>query len=329
MAPDVAVLGAGGWGAALAIAQAAAGRRVLLWARRPERAAAIAASRRLSPYLPDDLALPDAVDVTGDLAEAARASITLLVTPAQAARDVLARFSPAGKLVLCCKGVEQSSSVLMTDVAAAVAPQTEVFVLSGPNFAAEVARGLPAAATLAGSSLEVAAALAGDLASPAFRLYPSSDPIGAAVGGALKNVIAIAAGAVEGAGLGENARAAVATRGLAELARIAVALGAERETMMGLAGVGDLMLTCSGRQSRNFSLGIELGQGRALAEILADRPSTPEGVATAAAARALADKQRVDAPIVAAVDDVLAGRLDVARAVQALMSRPQALDERA
>lgn len=328
MAPDVAVLGAGGWGAALAIAQAAAGRRVLLWARRPERAAAIAASRRLTPYLPDDVALPEAVAVTGDLAEAV-APITLVVTPAQATRDVLARLNPAGKLVLCCKGVEQGTSALMTDVATAAAPKAEVFVLSGPNFAGEVARGLPAAATLAGPSLEAAAALAGELAAPAFRLYPSSDPVGAAVGGALKNVIAIAAGAVEGAGLGENARAAVATRGLAELARIAVALGAERETMMGLAGVGDLMLTCSGRQSRNFSLGIELGQGRELAEALAGRPSTPEGVATAAAARALAERQGVDAPIVAAVDDVLAGRLDVARAVQALMARPQALDERA
>lgn len=329
MTADVAVLGAGGWGAALAIAQAAAGRRVLMWARRPERAATISRTRSLAPYLPDDVALPATIDVVSDLTAAADAPVVLAVTPAQALRGVLAELRPRTQLVLCCKGVEQGTGALMTDVAAADAPEAETFVLSGPNFAAEVARGLPAAATLAGPSVDAAATLAAELATPALRLYPSGDRTGAAVGGALKNVMAIAAGAVEGAGLGENARAAVATRGLAEMARIAVAMGAERETLMGLAGVGDLMLTCSGRQSRNYSLGLDLGRGRALADILAERPSSPEGLSTASAAHGLARRLGVDVPIIAAVDAVTSGSLDVASVVQALLARPPAKDERA
>lgn len=328
MTADVAVLGAGAWGAALAMAEAAAGRRVVLWARRPERAATIRRTRSLTPYLPDDVRLPDAIDVVSDLNDC-RAAVTLAVTPAQALRGVLAELRPDGALVICSKGVETGSGALMPAVAAAAAPEARVFMLSGPNFAAEVARGLPAAATLAGPDLAMAASLAERLATPALRLYPSGDLTGAALGGALKNVMAIAAGAVQGAGLGENARAAVATRGLAEMARIAAAMGAERETLMGLAGVGDLMLTCSGLQSRNFSLGVALGQGRLLADILGERQSVSEGVATAAAARALAARHGVDAPIIAAVDEVLAGRLDVASAVKALLARPPAKDERA
>ncbi len=325
---DIAVLGAGAWGAALAIAEAVAGRRVLLWARRPARAVEIGRSRTVAPYLPADIRLPDAIVVTSDLAAVGKVPIILAVTPAQALRGVLAELKPTGKLVLCCKGVEQGTGALMTDVAAESAPDAEIFVLSGPNFAVEVARGLPAAATLAGPSVEAAQAVAAIISTPTFRLYASGDRVGVALGGALKNVIAIAAGAVEGAGLGENARAAVATRGLAEIARIAAALGAERETLMGLSGVGDLLL-CSAPQSRNYSLGVALGQGRALADILSERPSTPEGVATASAAHALADRLGVDAPIVAAVDAVTAGRLDIKRAVQALLARPPARDERA
>lgn len=327
MSFDVAVLGAGGWGAALAIAQASAGRRVILWARRAERADAIRASRSLAPYLPDDVLLPAGVEVTDDLGRAA-APVVLAVTPAQALRETLTALRPSSALVLCCKGVEQGTGALMPAAAAAAAPDADVYMLSGPNFAAEVARGLPAAATLAGADLQSAASLAERLAAPNFRLYPSDDRTGVAIGGALKNVVAIAAGAVEGAGLGENARAAVATRGLAELARIAMALGAARETLLGLAGVGDLMLTCSGKQSRNYSLGMALGAGRRLEDVLAERPSTPEGVATAGAALALAEGLGVDAPIVQAVDAVLSGRMDVSEAVTALMARPLARDER-
>ena len=325
---DIAVLGTGAWGAALAIAEAAAGRRVLLWARRPERAAEIARTRSLAPYLPAAIRLPETVRVTADLARCRAAPVVLAVTPAQALRAVLDELKPTGRLVLCCKGIERGTGALTPEVAAAAAPGAEAYLLSGPNFANEVAAGLPAAATLAGPDLDRAAALAGELATHGLRLYPSADRAGAALGGALKNVIAIAAGAVEGAGLGENARAAIATRGLAEVARIAVAVGAERETLMGLAGVGDLMLTCSGRQSRNYSLGVALGAGELLEDILAARHSIPEGAPTAAAARALADRLGVDAPIVRAVDDVTAGRLDIAGAIRGLMARPPKPDER-
>ena len=329
MPADIAVLGAGAWGAALAMAEAAAGRSVLLWARRPERAAEIARTRSLAPYLPDDIQLPPGIAVTSDLANAAKVRTVFAVTPAQALRAVLTKLQPTGRLVLCCKGIELGTGALMPDVAAEAAPSAEVYILSGPNFAAEVARQLPAAATLAGPGLAAASRLTNELATPSFRLYPSGDRIGVALGGALKNVMAIAAGAVEGAGLGENARAGVATRGLAEMARVAVAMGAERDTLMGLAGVGDLMLTCSGAQSRNYSLGVALGQGRALKDILAERQSVSEGVVTAAAARAMAEKLGVEAPIIAAVDDVMAGRLALAGAIRKLLSRPPARNEQA
>lgn len=326
---DIAVLGSGSWGAALAIAQASAGRSVLLWARRPERAAEIADARHVAPYLPDSIRLPANITVTSALADCQSADTTLAVTPAQALRDTLTALGQAKRLVLCCKGVERGTGALMPEVAYAALPHAQVYMLSGPNFAGEVARGLPAAATVAGPDLAAAATLANDLATPALRLYPSGDMTGAALGGALKNVMAIAAGAVEGAGLGENARAAVATRGLAEIARIAVAMGAERDTLMGLAGIGDLMLTCSGLQSRNYSLGVALGQGRSLADILGERQTVAEGVATASAARALAERLGVEAPITAAVDDVTAGRLDIKSAVEGLMNRPPVQDERA
>lgn len=329
MTETVAVLGAGSWGAALAMAEAAAGRSVTMWARRPERAEAIRQSRSLAPYLPEDIILPKSIRVTSDLDDVRHADMTLAVTPAQALRETLQALRPTGPLVLCCKGVEQGTGALMPDVAAEAAPDAQPFILSGPNFAVEVARGLPAAATLAGGDLEAAANLVERLATPAFRLYPSGDLIGAALGGALKNVMAIAAGAVEGAGLGENARAAVATRGLAEIARIAAAMGADRETLLGLAGVGDLMLTCSGRQSRNYSLGRGLGEGQALDDILASRASLPEGVATASAAVALANRFDVDAPIIRAVDAIVSGQLSVAQAVEALLARPPVEDERA
>jgi glycerol-3-phosphate dehydrogenase (NAD(P)+) len=328
MQHDIAVLGSGSWGTALAIAQASAGRSVMLWSRRPERAAEISRNRHVAPYLPADIRLPDAITVTSDLADCRDAAIILSVTPAQAMRATLTALGRANRLVLCCKGVERGTGALMPEAAKEALPSAEIFMLSGPNFAGEVARGLPAAATVAGPSLECAAALANDLATPALRLYPSGDMIGAALGGALKNVMAIAAGAVEGAGLGENARAAVATRGLAEIARIAVAMGAERETLMGLAGIGDLMLTCSGLQSRNHSLGVALGQGRTLADILGERQTVAEGVETAAAARALATRLGVEAPITAAVDDVTAGRMTIPDAVEALMRRPSVQDER-
>ncbi len=327
MQHDIAVLGSGSWGTALAIAQVSAGRSVLLWSRRAERAAEISRNRHVAPYLPSDISLPDGITVTNDLADCRDAAIILSVTPAQAMRATLTALGRANRLILCCKGVERGTGALMPVAAKEALPSAEIFMLSGPNFAGEVARGMPAAATVAGPTLDSAAALANDLATPSLRLYPSGDMIGAALGGALKNVIAIAAGAVEGAGLGENARAAVATRGLAEIARVAVAMGAERETLMGLAGIGDLMLTCSGLQSRNYSLGIALGQGRTLADILGERQTVAEGVATADAARALAERLGVEVPITAAVDDVTAGRMTIPDAVEALMRRPSVQDE--
>ena len=313
---DVAVIGAGAWGTALAVQAARAGRRVALWARDRGRAAAMEAAR-VNPRLPG-VALSPAIAV---VAAIPAAPLILLVVPLQYMRAVAARLPAGGPIAVCAKGVEAGTLKLPLELLAEIRPERLAGVLTGPNFAHEVAAGLPAAAVVAGTEEGVRAAVIAALASPTFRLYGNDDPIGAQVGGAAKNVVAIAAGVVVGAGLGENARAALVTRGLAEMARLAVALGGRAETVAGLSGLGDLLLTCTGPSSRNFSLGLELGQGRGLAEILAARSAVTEGVTTAPALVARAVATGVSMPVAAAVAAVMRGEMAVPEAIAALLAR--------
>ncbi|GGJ34694.1 glycerol-3-phosphate dehydrogenase [NAD(P)+] [Neoroseomonas lacus] len=324
MTKTIAILGAGAWGTALAIQAARAGRRVTLWARDPAVAAAIAATRENARYLPG-ITLPAAVTVTADANVALNgAALALLVVPAQALAGVLSAMPVrAVPLLACCKGVEAGSLRLPLEVVAALRPGVPAGVLSGPNFAHEVARGLPAAAVVAAADASLRESGLALLSSAAFRLYGGEDPIGAEVGGAAKNVIAIAAGAVIGAGLGENARAALVTRGLAELSRLAVALGGRAETAAGLTGLGDLMLTCAGPGSRNMSLGLALGRGDSLASVLAGRAGVTEGVTTAPAIVARAAAAGVELPICEAVADLVAERITVPEAMARLLARPR------
>jgi glycerol-3-phosphate dehydrogenase (NAD(P)+) len=324
MTARIAILGAGAWGTALAIQAARAGCAATLWARDADRAAAIGAARENARYLPG-IALPDGLAVTADAAAALDgAALALMVVPAQALGGVLAALPVLPvPLLVCCKGVEAGSLRLPLEVVAALRPGLPAGVLSGPNFAHEVARGLPAAAVVAAADPGLREAGLALLSSAAFRLYGGEDPIGAEVGGAAKNVIAIAAGAVIGAGLGENARAALVTRGLAELSRLAVALGGRAETAAGLTGLGDLMLTCAGTGSRNMSLGLALGRGEPLAAVLAGRAGVTEGVATAPAIVARAARAGVELPICEAVADLVAERITVPEAMARLLARPR------
>jgi glycerol-3-phosphate dehydrogenase (NAD(P)+) len=315
---EVAVVGAGAWGTALAIQAARAGRRVTLWARHPDRAAAIKVTRE-NPRLPGHH-LPDTVTVAADLPTA---ELVLLAVPLQHTRAVAASLPAGGALVACAKGIEAASLALPLEILAATQPGRPAAVLTGPNFAAEIAAGLPAAAVVAAADAALRATVAGALATPAFRLYGNDDPVGAQIGGAAKNVVAIAAGVVIGAGLGENARAALVTRGLAELGRLAGALGGRAETVAGLSGMGDLLLTCTSATSRNYSLGLALGRGVALTEILCARSTVTEGVATAPALVARATASGAALPICEAVAGMVTGAVDLPTAVQTLLSRPR------
>jgi glycerol-3-phosphate dehydrogenase (NAD(P)+) len=306
----VSVIGAGAWGTALAIHAVRLGHDVSLWARRPE---AVAGE---SPRLPG-VALPAGLRVVGVLAPA---DATLVAVPMQHLRGVLETLRPPGPLILCCKGLELGSLRLPLEVAADALPAAESLVLTGPNFAREVALGHPAAAVLAGGRAALRSDMLALLGGGALRLYGNDDAVGAQLGGAAKNVVAVAAGAVTGAGLGENARAALVTRGLAEIGRLIVALGGRAETASGLSGLGDLVLTCTGPASRNFSLGLALGRGEALAGLVAAGGPVMEAVSTAPAL--LARAVGVELPICAAVADLLAGRVDVAGLVVRLMGRP-------
>jgi glycerol-3-phosphate dehydrogenase (NAD(P)+) len=320
----IAVLGAGAWGTALAVQAARAGNAVGLWARDPARAAAMAESRVNGPYLPNATLSP-AIEVTADPAAAlADALFVLLCVPAQFLRPVLATLPDTGvPIVVCAKGVERGTLRFPLEVIADVRPGCPAAVLSGPNFAHEVAKGLPAAAVLASQHAGLRQ-MAGDLLGTAgFRIYGGDDPMGVQVGGAAKNVISIAAGAVIGAGLGENARAALVTRGLAELSRLTVALGGRAETAAGLSGLGDLLLTTTGPGSRNTSLGVELARGATLADALATRVGVAEGVETAPAIVARAAAAGVELPICAAVAELLAGRMSVGDAMGRLLARPR------
>ena len=315
--PHIGVLGAGAWGTALAVLHAKAGKRVTLWARSADVAGQLAKARENS-RLPG-VVLPEHLELTSSFP---KADILLLAVPMQHARAIL-RDLPAGgtPLVLCCKGLETGSLQLPPELSAALHPGRPIAMLTGPNFAAEIAAGLPAATVLATADAVLRGRLMRDLKTATLRLYGSADVVGAALGGAAKNVTAIAAGVVMGAGYGENARAALITRGLAGIGRLAVALGGKAETVAGLSGLGDLLLTCTGASSRNYSLGLALGQGEALGAVLARRSGVTEGVATAPALLARAAAAGVEMPITEAVTKLLDGERTVAETAEALMKR--------
>ncbi|MCF8482045.1 MAG: NAD(P)-dependent glycerol-3-phosphate dehydrogenase [Rhodospirillum sp.] len=322
----ITVLGGGAWGTALAQTAHRAGRAVTLWARAPEVIRKITETRENPDYLPN-IPLDPRIRATSDMAQAlSGAQAVLVVCPAQAVRSVLTTASdhwPAmAPAVLCAKGVEQGTMALMGEVCATVLPSAPIAVLSGPTFAKEVAEGRPTAVTLACTDPLLAEALVAALGTRSFRPYASTDVIGAEVGGAVKNVLAIACGVVEGLGLGDNARAALLTRGLAEIIRLGRSLGARPETLSGLSGMGDLILTATSMQSRNYSLGQALGTGRRLDAILAERKSVAEGVFSASAVVALAREMAVDMPICQAVNALVTGAMTVTDAVDSLLSRP-------
>lgn len=314
---DIAVIGAGAWGTALAIVASQGGRRVTLWARDAARADTMRQTRR-NPRLADAI-LPDTIDVTNRLPQA---RITLLAVPLQHLRAVSKELPIGDTLVVCAKGIEAGTLRLPLEILAETQPRCRHAVLSGPNFAHEIARLLPAAAMVASEDAAARHDIVTSLATPQFRLYGNADAIGAQIGGAAKNVIAIAAGAAIGAGLGENARAALITRGLAELIRLSEALGGQTATIAGLSGLGDLMLTCTGASSRNYSLGLALGQGRALTDILAERSTVAEGVATAPALLARASQSGVSLPICAAVAALVSGAGTIPDMIGSFLARP-------
>ncbi|WP_024338751.1 NAD(P)H-dependent glycerol-3-phosphate dehydrogenase [Bradyrhizobium japonicum] len=316
---SVGVIGAGAWGTALATVAARAGRSVILWARNAEHATRIA-SMRDNPRLPGVPLAPDIV-VTNDLALAARADMLLIATPAQHLRGAVnmlaSHLAKPVPIVACAKGIEHGTHKFMTDVIAEAAPHAQPAILSGPSFADDVARGLPTAVTLAASEERLSSALVQALGSPTFRPYHSTDIRGVEIGGAAKNVLAIAVGIAVGRKLGASAQAALTTRGFAELARLGRALGARRETLSGLSGLGDLILTCSSPQSRNFALGLSLGRG--------EQPPAgklAEGEFTAPVLIELAASQRVEMPVSEAVASILSGKSTIDAAISALMTRP-------
>jgi glycerol-3-phosphate dehydrogenase (NAD(P)+) len=317
----VGVIGGGAWGTALA-AVAAKGGDVLLWAREPEVVDAINRRRENATFLPG-VPLSPRIVATNELAALGDCGMLLVVTPAQHVRSALGVLPRRGlPLVLCAKGIEAGTMKLVSEVAAELVPDAPLAVLSGPTFAREVAAGLPTAVTFACADRALADRLIARIAAPAFRPYWTDDVIGAEVGGAVKNVLAIACGVVAGRRLGENARAALITRGFAEMLRFGVAKGARAETLSGLSGLGDLVLTCSSTQSRNFTLGHGLGEGRTAAALMADRVTVAEGAFTAPVLLAAADALGVDMPIARAVGALLDGSRSVDDIIAALLARP-------
>jgi glycerol-3-phosphate dehydrogenase (NAD(P)+) len=306
----------------LAQIAATAGQDTLLWAREAEVVSAINETHENALFLPG-VALSPAIIATSELAHLQACDALLVVTPAQFLGRVLAEAQPGHRpLILCSKGIEAETQRLMSDVAADTCPQAPIAVLSGPTFAHEVAKGLPTAITLACADDGLGQHLAQRIAQPHFRPYLSTDVVGAEIGGAVKNVLAIACGVVEGAGLGQNARASLIARGFAEMTRFGVARGAQAETLAGLSGLGDLVLTCSSTSSRNFSLGKGLGEGQSAAALLADRRTVAEGAYTAPVLQQAARALGVEMPIVDAVCALLAGDMDVGGVMTALLSRP-------
>ena len=325
MTERIAILGAGAWGTALAQVLCRPGRRIVLQAHNPRVANAITREHTNSAYLPG---IPlEGIEAVAEPTEAVGvARVVVLAAPAQHLRETLRRAAPSwpqgAPAVICAKGLEQKTCALMSEVAEQTLPAIPVAVLTGPSFAIEVARGLPTAITLACADPEWREALPAELWTPNLRIYSTDDVRGAQLGGATKNVIAIACGIVEGKAFGDNARAALITRGLAEIVRFAVAYGARPETLIGLSGLGDLVLTCNAMQSRNFSLGVALGRGRPLAQVQGERTTVAEGVHTAAVVVDMARRARLDMPICMAVDAVLNGGADLDEAIAALLARP-------
>lgn len=321
----LAVIGGGAWGTALAQTASAAGNTVTLWAREPEVVADINGRHCNELFLPG-VALDKSLVATGDLAEIANHDTILLVAPAQhlraVAKELAGRLQAGATVVICAKGLEQATGKLLGQVLAESLPEATPAVLSGPSFAADVARLLPTAVTLAVADQAKGRSLAERLSGRHFRIYWSDDLIGTQLGGAVKNVLAIAAGIVDGRRLGASAHAALVTRGFAELRRFSEALGARTDTLMGLSGLGDLLLTCGSTQSRNMSLGRALGEGRTLADVLGSRRSVAEGVFTAAAVVRRANELGIEMPISTAVQAIVEGRITVDDAIEALLSRP-------
>jgi glycerol-3-phosphate dehydrogenase (NAD(P)+) len=323
---SIAVIGAGAWGTALALTCARAGRSVTLWEHDAANAENLKKKRR-SLFLPG-VRIDDGIRIAADLADAARTQAILLVVPAQSVRSAATALSPllapGTPVIVCAKGIERGTKKFMTDVIAERAPNAEPAILSGPSFASDVARGLPTAVTLAARDSKLAADLAQAIGSASFRPYHATDVRGVEIGGAAKNVLAIAAGIVAGRGLGASAAAALITRGFAELARFGKAYGAKTETMMGLSGLGDLLLTCSSPQSRNFSFGLNLGRGQKPGEI---HGGLAEGVFTAPVLLEMARDRGVEMPISAAVAALLAEKLSVSEAIESLLTRPFRAEE--
>lgn len=321
----IGVVGGGAWGTALAQTMALSGREVSLWAYEPDTIREINENHINRTYLPG-VDIDKKVQATARLSDIASTDVVLLVPPAQHLRAIATELGThlpgSTPVVVCAKGIEQASGKLMGDVLAEALPQATLAVLSGPSFAADVARGLPAALTLACADETAGQALAEGLGYRQFRLYWSSDVTGVQLGGAVKNVLAIAAGIVDGRGLGASAHAALVTRGFTELRRLGEAMGARPETLMGLSGLGDLVLTCGSPQSRNMSLGRALGQGQSLEDILGKRHAVTEGVYTAHAVNEIARKLNAEMPIAAAVQNILLGHATVEQAISGLLSRP-------
>lgn len=326
-----AVIGAGAWGTALAQTLARAGLAPALWAHEPDTARNIAETRTNADFL-TDVALDPAISATSDIAAAvADKDLIMWVTPAQHLRATLAKAAahlpPAAPLVLATKGIETGSGLLMSEIAAELAPAHKIAVLSGPSFAREVATGKPTAVTLACADAELGARLAAAIATPSFRVYLSGDVVGTQIGGAVKNVLAVACGIVEGKGLGDNARAALMTRGLAEMVRLGLAKGGKPETLMGLSGLGDLSLTCNNDQSRNMRFGIALGEGLTKDQALAHPDlglarAAVEGIDGAESVSDLAQRLGVDMPICNAVDAILHHYAEIDPIMAALLARP-------
>ena len=321
----IGIIGGGAWGTALAQVFALSNKAVTIWAREDDVVNSINAFHENTSFLAG-VTLDDKITATNDISIAAKCDVVLVVTPAQYLRASMNDLKPHIKsetpIVICAKGVEIESGMLLSHIAENILPQNPLAILTGPTFAIEIAKGLPSAVTLAMKDKDSATALAQTLSNKTLRLYPSGDMIGAQVGGAVKNVIAIACGIIEGKKLGDSARAALVTRGLAEIARLSKALGANKETLMGMCGVGDLLLTCSSMQSRNFSLGVALGQGKILNDILSSRNSVTEGVYTAKALVVMAREHAVDMPISEAVHKCLSENLNVDAMISAMLDRP-------
>lgn len=321
----IAIIGAGAWGTALAQTLVGPEREVLIWAREPDVVSSINEKHENVPFLPG-IKLDPSIIATDSLSRAGACDMLLLVTPAQYVRPTMLalkdKITPDKPVVICAKGIELDTGLLMSQVADEAAPGATIAILTGPTFASEIARGMPSAVTVAARDKDTAQQIRESLASRTLRPYITDDLIGTQIGGAVKNVIAIASGIIVGRGLGESARAALMTRGLAEMARLATAMGGKRETLMGMCGVGDLMLTASSMQSRNYSLGVQIGQGRSLDDILGERKSVTEGVYTARALTVMAQKNAVDMPISQAVHRCLSEGLSIDDAIADMMERP-------